>query len=131
MFTLLLKRDHNTALTDDGDDDVADADDDTAAADDDDDDDDTADNDDDAFTFLLRILAGGGGGSSLKLTDFSKLTLGIRTFRHVFYEFMPTMNNSRKSMSALITFSLWMRKTGVGVKRNRILLFSFLLGILL
>ena len=129
-------------------DDVADADDDTAAADDDDDDDadaddvdadadaddDSADHDADAFTFLLRILAGGGGGSSLKLTDFSKLTLGIRTFRHVFYEFMPTMNNSRKSMSALITYSdnpQWMRKTEVGVKRNKNLLFSFLIGILL
>lgn len=73
MFALLLQRDHNTALTNDDDDDVADADADTDAA-----------ADDDVFTFLLRILAGGGGGSSLKLTDFSKLTLGIRTFGDVF-----------------------------------------------
>ena len=45
MFTLLLKRGHNTALTDADDDDFADADSDTAAADDDDDD--VADADDD------------------------------------------------------------------------------------
>ena len=68
MFTLLLQRGHNTALTGDDDDNVA-----------------NADDDDDSFTFLLRILAGGGGGSSLKLTDFSKLTLGIRTFGEVFF----------------------------------------------
>ena len=72
MFALLIQRDQNTAPTEDDDDDVADAE------------DDTADHDADAFTFLLRILAGGGGGSSLKLTDFSKLTLGIRTYGDVF-----------------------------------------------